>query len=134
VALAPVSDACVAATESCARRRAGIPEANRLAAAALEDLATGIVWIDPLEISGLDIENPVHSFEGLHLGRTDAELYFGVVADAVHGSPQTTARGEQGGVSEPGFGRILAARFTTTEDRGRSAPLLAQLFERVTRR
>lgn len=99
VALTPVSDACVAATETCARRRVGIPEANRLTAAAIEDLAagiTGIHWINPLEDSGLDIENPVHSFDGLHLARTGAELYFGVVADAVHGGSQAAAGSESG--------------------------------------
>ena len=94
VALTPVSDACVATDETCASRRAGISEANRLTAAAIEDLAagiTGIHWIDPLEDSGLDIENPAHSFDGLHLARTGAELYFGVVADAVHGGSRAAA-------------------------------------------
>ena len=97
VALTPVSDACAARNENCARRRAGIPETNRRTAAAIEDLAagiTGIHWIDPLEDSGLEIENPVHSFDGLHLARTGAELYFGVVADAVHGGSRAAAGSE----------------------------------------
>ena len=97
VALTPVSDACVATDETCASRRAGISEANRLTAAAIEDLGAGITgiagihWIDPLEDSGLDIENPAHSFDGLHLARTGAELYFGVVAGAVHGGSRAAA-------------------------------------------
>ena len=110
VALTPVSDACAARNEYCGRRRAGIPEANRLTAAAIEELGTGskasngtggtgiagIHWIDPLEDSGLDIENPAHSFDGLHLARTGAELYFSLVADALHGGSQAAAGSESG--------------------------------------